>query len=365
MIRGEICARGAISFVRFMELALYQPQLGYYGSGRARIGRRGDFFTNVSVGPIFGKLLAAQFAEIWELLECPRDFTIVEQGAHDGVFAADVLLHCRETKPDCFAAATYLIVEPLAILRARQQETLAGFAPKIQWAESVAALDPFTGIHFSNELFDALPVHLLVADRVGWQEKFVVWKKDGFGFVTHDPSRPELVSILPKAAAPGFVAEANLASPALIREIAAKISRGVILTIDYGFSREEFYAPDRSEGTLQVRAQHKKLTSPFDQIGLADISAHVEWTSLIAAGRAEDADILGFTDQHHFLTGIMNGLIETPALENFSLSEKRALQTLLHPEMLGRQFQALALGKNFAAELSGFQFATRRSVPPS
>jgi SAM-dependent MidA family methyltransferase len=152
----------------------------------------------------------------------------------------------------------------------------------------------------------------------------------------------------------GFETEVNSAAPKLMGEIASKLSRGVILTIDYGFVRVEFYSLDRSEGSLQVRAQQKKLSSPFEQVGLADISAHVEWTGLAEAAQSSGAKPLGFTDQHHFLTGVVSKFF--PGAE-FNFSEKRALQTLLHPEMLGRNFQVLALGKNFAEKLSGFQFA--------
>ena len=137
-------------------------------------------------------------------------------------------------------------------------------------------------------------------------------------------------------------------------EIAAKLSRGIILTIDYGFSRTEFYSLHRSQGSLRVRANQKKLSSPFQQIGLADISAHVEWTTLAEVAQSSGATPIGFTDQHHFLTGIISKSFPEA---DFDASEKRALQTLLHPEMLGRNFQALALGKDFRETLSGFHFA--------
>jgi len=142
-----------------------------------------------------------------------------------------------------------------------------------------------------------------------------------------------------------------------MRAIVTKLFRGVILTIDYGFTREQFYSPERRTGTLQVRAQHKKLSSPFEQIGRADISAHVEWTGLIEAARSTGASLIGFADQHHFLTGILSELMPSTEVQNLSPAEKRALQTLLHPEMLGRSFQALALGKDFPLPLSGFRFA--------
>jgi len=358
-IRSEIERDGPIPFARFMELALYHPEHGYYASGRASIGRHGDFFTNVSVGPLFGKLLAAQFVEIWEKLGRPDDFTIVEQGAHDGVFAADVLSALRQSSGECFAATSYMIVEPFLIWRERQQKNLRDFSGKISWLKSIDQLAPFAGVHFSNELFDSLPVHLIVSSGIAngatdWKEKFVTVAGNNLTFTTanlsHSDLRLDQLGFFPA----GFETEVSVAAPKLMGEIASKISRGVILTIDYGFSRTKFYSLDRSQGTLQVRTNQRKLSSPFDQIGLADISTHVEWTSLAEAAQSSGAGPLGFTDQHHFLTGIVSKFF--PGAE-FNFSEKRALQTLLHPEMLGRNFQVLAVGKDFSEKLSGFQFA--------
>ena len=359
IIRNEIGANGPISFARFMELALYHPDRGYYASGRANIGRRGDFFTNVSVGSLFGRLLASQFAEIWEKLGRPRDFKIVEQGAHDGVFAADALSALRQSAGDCFAATSYCMIEPFPIWRERQQKKLREFAKKTSWVALVDEIAPFVGIHFSNELFDSFPVHLIVSGGVAkgatvWNEKFVTVAADDFAFATGNVGRSGLqldhLGFFPA----GFETEVNLAAPKLMSGIAAKLLRGVILTIDYGFSRTEFYSLPRSQGSLQVRANQKKLSSPFQQIGLADISTHVEWTSLAEAAQVSGATPLGFTDQHHFLTGIISKSFPEA---DFDASEKRALQTLLHPEMLGRNFQALALGKDFHEKLAGFQFA--------
>ena len=374
IIRNEIGANGPISFARFMELALYHPDRGYYASGRANIGRRGDFFTNVSVGSLFGRLLASQFAEIWEKLGRPHDFKIVEQGAHDGVFAADALSALRRSAGDCFAATSYCMIEPFPIWRERQQKNLREFAEKTSWVASVDEIAPFVGIHFSNELFDSLPVHLIVSAGVAngatvWNEKFVALEHGlsagapsgvelrgpgaRFIFTSANVSRSNLqldrLGFFPA----GFETEVNLTAPKLMSEIAAKLSRGVILTIDYGFSRTEFYSLHRSQGSLQVRAKQKKLSSPFQQIGMADISAHVEWTSLAEAAQSSGTRPTGFTDQHHFLTGTISKYFPDA---DFGASEKRALQTLLHPEMLGRNFQVLALGKDFHEKLAGFQF---------
>ncbi|MBV9010311.1 MAG: SAM-dependent methyltransferase [Verrucomicrobia bacterium] len=329
IIREEIVAHGPMTFARFMELALYHPQHGYYGSGQAQIGRGGDFFTNVSVGAIFGKLLAAYFIEWWQKLGRPDEFTVLEQGAHDGQFAHDVLSALARSQ--CFESIRYLIVEPFPIWRERQQQKLATFSGKCFWAESIQEVEPFIGIHFSNELFDALPVHLL----------------DGEGgecLVSFDGGRFHLDKYASR--------EESTDAPKLMREIAGKLSRGVILVIDYGYTREQLAA--RTETSLRVRARHRVLASPFAEIGQADISAHVNWTALIEAAQSAGAQLIGLEDQHHFITGILRELVPAADVQHFSASDKRGLQTLLHPEMLGRSFHALALGKNFSSPLAGF-----------
>ena len=141
-----------------MEQALYHPEHGYYGSGQCEIGRRGDYFTSVSVGPLFGMLMAGQFAEIWEKLGEPHEFVIVEQGAHHGEFATDVLEALRDMHPRFFAVVRYRIVEPFPILRQRQQGVLRAFVEKMEWVASLEEMESFCGVHFSNELLDAMPV---------------------------------------------------------------------------------------------------------------------------------------------------------------------------------------------------------------
>jgi len=163
----------------------------------------------------------------------------------------------------------------------------------------------------------------------------------------------------------GYQTEVNLAALDWIENLSRKLDRGYAITIDYGHPREDFFAPHRSAGTLQVRAQHHLLQSPFDEIGHADISAHVEWTSIAERAEARGFEVKGFTDQHHFITGIISELAHDIAQDDADAKAKRALQTLLHPEMLGRNFQILALGKNVdaVAPLAGLKFAREpRSV---
>jgi SAM-dependent MidA family methyltransferase len=384
LIRETIRTSGPQPFAWFMQQALYNPEHGYYSSGRCEIGRRGDYFTNVSVGPFFGKLLAAQFMEMWERLGKIDKFVIVEQGAHHGEFARDVLKSARDRHPDFFAALRYRIVESFPVLQDRQLETLAGFEGKIGWRASIDALEPFTGVHFSNELLDAMPVHLICSDgsvagetagvsQPRWREKFVTLNGDEFAFVAQPIGNRELQDQLQKLPLQHahYETEVSLAALDWIGNLSRKLKRGYVLVVDYGHPRDEFYAAHRSAGTLQVHAQHRLLSSPFDAIGRADISTHVEWTSVAERAEARGLQVTGFTDQHHFITGILSELLRQELSQDVDPKTKRALQTLLHPEMLGRSFQVLALEKDASATdtpattedvdldapLAGFKFA--------
>jgi SAM-dependent MidA family methyltransferase len=324
LIRRKIDNEGPQPFAWFMERALYHPEFGYYSSDRAVIGRRGDYFTNVSVGPLFGELLGVQFAEIWKHLDRIDNFNIVEQGAHHGEFPRDVLEFLRRQFPEFFSAVRYQIIEPFPKLQDRQSQTLKEFSDRVQWRKSLSELDPFVGVHFSNELLDSMPINLR-GKLVGL---------DGERFVFVDSPKEEIT---------------NQLQLDWIEDVARKVRRGVVLTIDYGFANSEF------RELVQVRAQHRELGSPFEQIGAADITAHVNWTDIAETAERNGLRLVGFTDQHHFLTGILSAFPEIVVSEK----SKRALKTLLHPEMLGRSFQVLALIKDidFAASLSGFKFA--------
>jgi len=354
LIRAEIERQGPISFAQFMHRALYHPRQGYYSSGRCAIGKAGDYFTNVSIGPVFGQLLAAQFAEIWERLGKIDNFVIVEQGAHDGQFACDVLEFLKKHAPEFFEVLRYRIVEPFPILRDRQSLTLKPFQEKIEYHDS---LRPFAGVHFSNELLDAMPVRLIR----GGVEKMVDVQDTNFVFVE----------------CPLLEGNAVSNQPALdwVDCVAANLQRGYVIAIDYG------RVGDEREGSAQVRAGHRILDSPFEQIGHADITMHVDWSTIAERAQANGLRVAGFTDQHHFLTGILSelwrpgspafawlrrGMPEPPPGDwgqsplPGSPKMKRELQTLLHPEMLGRAFQVLALEKNVgpdASRLPGFRFA--------
>ena len=324
VLRAKIADDGPQPFAWFMEQALYNPEHGYYSSGRVAIGRSGDYFTNVSVGPLFGRLLAQQFAEVWRGQGKIENFAVIEQGSHHGEFARDVLEFSRRQLPEFFSAMRYEIVEPFAKLQERQSATLRDFADRVQWRTSLDELEPFVGIHFSNELLDAMPINL--------RGKLVGLDGERFVFVDSPEEQVRDQSQLD-----------------WIASLATKLKSGLVFAIDYGFSANEF------REMIQVRAKHRVLDSPFEHIGEADITAHVNWTDIAAAAEKNGLRLAGFTDQHHFLTGIISGFPEMPDDEK----SKRELQTLLHPEMLGRSFQVLCLAKDVDPGMSlfGLKFA--------
>jgi SAM-dependent MidA family methyltransferase len=356
-MRDRMRRSGPVPFRWFMEQALYHPEHGYYSSGRCALGRDGDYFTSVSVGPLFGSLMAAQFAEIWERLGRPGRFTIVEQGAHDGDFAHDVLSAAQSRSPDFFAALRYDIAEPFPILRKRQADRLESLGEKIAWHDSLEKLPPFHGVYFCNELLDAMPVHLVSAASE-WQERYVREGSDGFEFCDGPLSTGSLREFLQTIPlpAPPYETEANLAAVAWMETLAPKLERGYALIVDYGYARPGFYAPERRTGTLQCVMKHRGISTPLQNVGHADITAHVEWTSL--AERAEQCglEIAGFADQHHFISGLITTLLTGEFSEKADAPGRRALQTLLHPSLLGMTFQFLGLSRALSDEspLSGF-----------
>ncbi|MEP6668890.1 MAG: SAM-dependent methyltransferase [Chthoniobacter sp.] len=371
-LSSEIAQRGSISFRDFMARALYDPGHGYYGAGKARVGRGGDFFTNVSVGPLFGRLLARQFVEMWRRLGEPAEFVLVEQGAHRGDCAADVLTALREFDPACFAATTFWLVEPLAQLRQIQGERLRDFgSEKVRWAEALTDLPPFRGVHYSNELVDAFPVHRVSWRGDRWMERCVDFQEGRFVFVDAEISsetlRAHLTSLPPVPT--DYETEVNLAVAPWLAEVESRLQAGFILAIDYGYPREEYYRPERTTGTLSAYAAHQREPDPLLRPGEIDLTAHVDFTTLAETAAPLGLQLTGFTDQHHFMVGLSRlHFPDDQALSAASQKELRAFKTLMHPGLMGRSFHAICLAKGTGdPALTGFQFGgdPRRKLLPA
>jgi SAM-dependent MidA family methyltransferase len=341
-------------FDRFMEAALFDPEGGYYSTHRARIGKTGDFFTSVSVGPVYGRFIAAQIAEVHASLGSREDFVIVEQGGNDGTLALDILNSLQSEFPDLYATITYALVEPFVHLTNLQRERLSVHAKKVIWAETLPALGTVEGMHFSNEYADALPVRLLVRKGDFWLERHVTGDADHLHYVDLPTELSPNLPQMPE----GYIAEFRPAVEIWIQEVCKCLKRGVILVADYGFPQRDFFAPWRSEGTLSCYRSNCRDDDPLDSPGEKDITAHVNFSALSAAAQAHGWTSIGYADQCHFLTGILESMLErTGNPSPLSIRERSGFLTLMHPEMMGTQFKFLALANGIHPEppLSGFR----------
>ena len=369
-IRQQISTHGPVTFKWFMQQALYHPQHGYYGGGRARIGRRGDFVTSVSVGRIFGELMARQFEEMWERMGRPAGFTIAEQGAHSGQFALDVLNALRQHAPEMFREVRYWIVEPNPRLQQEQQAMLSVFPRnKVRWTPTLDTFEvgSLCGVHFSNELLDSFPVHVVASRGDAWEEKFVDVGKQGFRFVYGPPSNGPLrahLAKMPRPACPDgvtYTTEVNLNAPRWVEDLSKVLGQGYILLADYGYPRDVYYAPERTEGTLMGYREHHKSADPLANVGLADLTAHVDFTTLAERAEASGLRLAGYCDQHHFLVALgEEQLLEMErSLSNLSpeaLQYIRSFKTLMHPSTMGMAFKFIAFSKSIRDDqpLTGF-----------
>jgi SAM-dependent MidA family methyltransferase len=359
-VQNEMAAAGIISFARFMELALYCPVYGYYERERDTIGRRGDYYTNVSVGSRFGEMLAFQFAAWLDELRPRRKaagakaLQLVEAGAHDGRLAADILKWLQEHRRDLFAGVEYWIIEPSARRQEWQQQALRAFAPKVCWLGELPRSAAIGGVIFCNELLDALPLH-----RLGWDATQRVWfewgvtvRKGRFAwqrmpeaaFTARRPEPgvlalpPELLDVLPD----GFTVEVCPAAEDWWRRAANTLERGKLVTIDYGLSEEELFLPERPGGTLRAYHRHHASGDVLANVGEQDITAHVNFAALQKVGEAAGLKTEAFLRQEQFLTRIAEKIWQSPALfGKWTSAQTRQFQTLTHPQHLGRPFRVL------------------------
>jgi SAM-dependent MidA family methyltransferase len=350
---------GWIPFSRFMETVLYAPGLGYYAAGATKFGAAGDFITAPELTPLFGRTLAHAIRPV--LAECGGD--ILELGGGSGRLAVDMLAELQRLDA---LPTRYAILEVSAELRARQQQTLARELPallgRMQWLDALP--ERHSGIILGNEVLDALPVELLHWTETGPRLRGVKLEGDTFGCEDRPITDPELLARVESLAlAPGYVSEISAAAPALIRSLAAGLERGLILMIDYGFGRAEYYHPQRHMGTLRAHYRHHALDDPFFLPGLCDLTAHVDFSAVAAAGQACGLTLAGYTSQANFLlnAGVADLLMQTtPEDAAAYLPQANAVQRLVSPAEMGELFKVIAFSRECAAPLAGFARGDRR-----
>jgi SAM-dependent MidA family methyltransferase len=361
-IAAEIGAREAIPFARFMELALYCPDYGFYEKEKDNVGKRGDFFTSVSVGNLFGQLLACQFGDWFEgkgetpgtqygTRETP--LKIVEAGAHNGQLARDILTWLQEHRPELFDRLEYCLVEPSARRREWQQETLKGFGGKVKCVSEMGELKPALqsskAVIFSNELLDAMPVH-----RLGWDAKEKKWFEWGVSLkggnfvwsrmpansdhVLRFTFHEQLSNLLPD----GYTIEISPAAEQWWRAAAGVLAHGKLMAIDYGFTNEEQFSPSRVNGTLRAYHRHQVSNDILAHPGDQDLTAHVNFSAIQGVGEAAGLRTKTFCAQSQFLTRIVEKAFKEPgSFAEWTPKQSRQLQTLTHPDHLGRAFRVL------------------------
>jgi SAM-dependent MidA family methyltransferase len=336
-IRAEIEARGGwIGFSRYMELALHEPGLGYYAGGAAKLGAPGDFATAPEMGTLFARTLARQVAQILQPGEA-----VLEFGAGSGALAEALIAE--------LAPQRYLILETSAELRARQEARLGNRA---LWIQRLP--EHFRGVMLANEVADAMPVHALawrgsaimergVDDKLAWAER---------------PAAGELLAAARRLEAPvPYESEIGLVSRAWMKLLAARLERGALLVVDYGFPQREYYHPQRTAGTLMCHYRHRAHGDPFFHPGLQDITAHVDFTALAQAAREGGLEVLGYANQAQFLVncGITEVLEREDASDVARYAPRAAeAQKLLSPAEMGELFKVLAVGRGVSRPLLGF-----------
>ncbi|MFO7766963.1 MAG: SAM-dependent methyltransferase [Pelovirga sp.] len=353
-LRQQIDAEQGITFARFMEQALYHPDYGYYTSARTRIGKQGDFFTSSSVHSCFGRLIARQLEQMWQLLG-GKDFVVAEQGAGEGHLALDILDACREEFPAFYARLRYRIVEVSEDARQRQEQALRRHldAGRLDWCR-LGDLEGMRGCLLSNELLDAFPVHLVQTVAGTLREVYVVNQEEGFGEQLRAPSTSQLVEYFEQigiAPAEGNRCEVNLAARDWMAQVADLLDEGFVLTIDYGYPARDLYAPERHAGTLLCYHKHQTNEDPYGHIGCQDITAHVDFTTLQDVGLQHGLEPLYFGHQYQFLMGLgfLELLMQMQSLETDPTQAqalRMSMKRLILPEAgMGERFKVLIQGK--------------------
>jgi SAM-dependent MidA family methyltransferase len=351
-----------------MELALYHPQFGYYmrqpdGADQERIGWSGDFYTSSDVYPILGRALAAQARQMDELVDRPTPFTIVEMGAGKGFLVRDCLAAIYAEQDDFASRVRYVLIERSPAMRELQRQNLAPWLSKpglVTWVEGLDGLAPqsVTGLFFSNELIDAFPVHRIQVTAERTEELYVDYREGRFVDCLKPLSTAALAHYLQELDTTwpeGYRTEVNLQALDWMEQVARRMDRGFVLTIDYGHTAQDLYGPERKDGTFLCYFQQQTNEDPFFRVGEQDMTAHVDFSSLAAVGEKQGLHVTGFTNQMSFLMGL--GVEEMIGELEPESPEFRAAIHLLKPDGMGSTFKVLVQHKVISRpELDGLKF---------
>lgn len=353
LIKEEIALDGAITFSRFMELALYHPIHGYYQNRYDKIGKMGDYITAPEISPLYAYCLAKQCQQI---LENISNGAILELGAGNGTLAVNILLSLEtgQSLPE-----TYYILDVSTDFKVKQKELFSQKIPhllhRIVWLDQLPE-KKFNGIIIANEVLDAFPVHKFVIKN-GFKENYVAIYDDNFIWETSEPSL-ELKKFagLFENLDENYESEINTLIYPWINSLQNCLQEGLILLIDYGFPRAEYYHVDRNKGTLMCHYQHRAHSDPLKLIGLQDITCHVDFTAVAEAAQKFNLDTAGYTTQANFLLscGILDFVENSGDLVS-SVVMNQGIKKLLMPEEMGELFKVLAITKQVEKPLIGFQ----------
>lgn len=409
-IIDKIKSEGPITFKNFMEMALYEPELGYYTSQNTKIGRAGDFYTSPHLHPVFGAMIGKQIEEMWEVMGMPSDFQIVEMGAGVGYICKDMLEYYKGVDGSgsqgakggrkIFKNLRYIIVELNPAMREQQKNLLSDFLNKVRWVSSLRELNNIKGCILSNELLDAFPVHLIeMEDEV--KEIYVGIENETFmsyrdtkenennppspsplptgervrmrGFsgerligIKGKPSTQEIADYLKEFSIElpeGYKTEINLKIKEWLKEIDDVLTEGFIITIDYGYPAWDYYCEDRNRGTLLCYHKHQVIEDPYQNIGEQDMTAHVNFSSAKKWGEELGIKTIGFCQQGRFLIslGIDKEIAKLYKESRDYLFEIAKIKKLILPGTLGETHKVMIQYKgNGEPKLKGFSIRNQK-----
>jgi SAM-dependent MidA family methyltransferase len=353
---------GPITFEKFMEMALYDVDFGYYTSRNARIGRKGDYYTSSYLHPVFGAMLGRQLEEMWEAMGRPRDFEVLEMGAGAGYLCKDILDFLK--KREIFSSLRYYIIELSPAMKEEQKGVLSDHPDKVDWFLSLGDVNGAKGCLLSNELLDAFPVHLIQMED-GLKEVYVGASEGRFVEYLGTPSDQAVHDYLAEFAVRlerGYRTEINLGVKDWLRSASSAMAAGFILTIDYGYTAQEYYSEDRNRGTLMCYHRHQLIEDPLVNIGEQDITAHVNFSSVKKWGEDADFKTLGFCGQGAYLTslGIEDELKRLAVESKDYLFELARIKKLIMPQGMGESHQVMVQYKGPGEPgLKGFTLRNR------